>query len=260
MSSGPQPKVEGRGPSGGALDQPRRPRVLFAHAGPIIAEAVQRVLAAHGFWVERVGDSQGVHAALAAERWDALVVDVALPGAAGFELTNPARAAGVKVVILVASVFRRTSYKRRPQRLYGADDYVEIHHLGDHLPARLRTHLGLGDSELPADTLREVFEQLRDSGDRRLLEEPPEQLASLIVADLLLYNGDRISEADSFEQALEAVASDLDDARALFAQVRPEALTSGDLIGAAFRKLMAGLDARVSPRVALGPEDGGERA
>lgn len=244
MSRGPQPSVSGSGLVGAG----RRPRVLFAHGRPIIGLAVSRVLAAHGFTVEQVGHAEQVHAALATGQFDALVVDVALPGAAGFELTGPARDAGVKVVILVASVFRRTSYKRRPLRLYGADDYVEIHHLGDHLPQRLREHLGLGVSELPAETLREVFEVLHASGDQRLSEEAPESLAGLIVADLLLYNGDRMAEAETVEQALAAVAGDLGHARALFAQVRPELARSGeagpDLIDAAFRKLVASLDSR----------------
>ncbi|MFV8756184.1 response regulator [Nannocystaceae bacterium ST9] len=244
MSGAPQPHPPGSGLAGAG----RRPRVLFAHGRSIIGLAVSRVLSAHGFSVEQVADADQVHAALAGGSFDALVVDVALPGAPGFELTGPAREAGVRVVILVASVFRRTSYKRRPLRLYGADDYVEIHHLGDQLPARLRAHLGLGVSELPAETLREVLEVLHGTGDQRLREETPESLAGLIVADLLLYNGDRVAEAESVEQALSAVAGDLEHARALFAQVRPELVREGeprtDLIDAAFRKLVASLDSR----------------
>jgi DNA-binding NarL/FixJ family response regulator len=246
MDRAPHPHASGRGLAGAG----RRPRVLFAHGHSIIGMAVSRVLFAHGFDVEQVGHADQVYAALAnpESKFDALVVDVALPGAAGFELTGPAREAGVRVVILVASVFRRTSYKRRPLRLYGADDYVEIHHLGDHLPQRLREHLGLGVSELPAETLREVVEMLHVSGDQRLSEETPESLAGLIVADLLLYNGDRMAEAESVEQARSAVAGDLDHARALFAQVRPDLARSDDegpdLIDAAFSKLVASLDSR----------------
>ncbi len=246
MSRAAQPHT----PQSGLAGAGRRPRVLFAHGRSVIGLAVSRVLAAHGFDVEQVGHADEVHAALARKpEFDALVVDVALPGAPGFELTIPAREAGVEVVILVASVFRRTSYKRRPLRLYGADDYVEIHHLGDHLPQRLRDHLGLGVSELPAETLRQVFEVLHQAGDQRLAEESPESLAGLIVADLLLYHGERMAEAESVEQALAAVAADLDHARALFAQVRPElARREGeqapDLIDAAFRKLVASLDSR----------------
>ena len=227
------------------------PRVLLGYAGGVIAGAVQRILSAHGFEVGIAHDAETVERSLAGGGWDALVVDVALPG--GFELTAPARRAGVKCVILVASVFRRTSYKRRPRRLYGADDYVEIHHLGDHLPRRLRSHLGLGDSELPAETLREVLATLHERGDERLLEQTPRGLAMLIVADLLLYNGDRINEANSVEEAFAAIGRDLDGARELFEQLQQSSENGSsaegsagsdgrDLIDDAFRELVSSLD------------------
>ena len=218
-----------------------RPKVLLGHGGPILSVAAQRILDAHGFEVEIAPNSASVETSLTSTRFDALVVDVALPGAPGFELTGVARAAGVKVVILVASVFRRTSYKRRPRRLYGADDYVEIHHLGDHLPTRLRAHLGLEEASPPVATLRETLGTITDNGDNHLLEQTPHGLALLIVSDLLLYNGDRVTEAESVEEASAALASDLDSARALFDQVRPES-AEGDLIGEAFRELVASLD------------------
>ncbi len=232
-----------------------RPRVLLAHAGPVIAGAAKRILQAHGFDAEIASTSLGVEQALASGGWDALVIDVALPGSpgherTGFELTGPAREAGVKVVILVASVFRRTSYKRRPRRLYGADDYVEIHHLGDHLPNRLRTHLGLGGSELPAESLREVLGTLRERGDEHLIQQTPKGLATLIVADLLLYNGDRVTEAGTVEEALAAISPDLDGARELFEQIRPAGETGDrDLIGEAFRELVGGLETRSGQQV-----------
>ena len=238
---------------GGSADADR-PRVLLAHAGPVTAGAAQRILEAHGFEVAIAPDSLGVARALEAGRWNALVIDVALPGApgyerTGFELTGPAREAGVEVIILVASVFRRTSYKRQPRRLYGADDYVEIHHLGDHLPNRLRAHLGLGDRELPSETLREVLATLHDRGDEHLGEQTPTGLATLIVADLLLYNGDRITEAGTVDEALAAIGRDLDGARELFEQIRPatelaEPLRGRDLIGEAVRELVASLEQR----------------
>jgi hypothetical protein len=163
-----------------------------------------------------------------------MVVEVGLPDAPGFELIPVAREAGVAVVILVASVYRRTSYKRKPSRLYGADDYVEIHHLGDHLPERLRSRLGLESMEGPEVAVREAYEALQREGDTRMEVETPEALASLIVADLLLYNGDAVADADTPEEALQAVADDLEGARKLFEQVS-NADPGRDLIGEAFR-------------------------
>src|SRR5690606_14230155 len=139
---------------------------------------------------------------------------------------------------------------RQPRRLYGADDYVEIHHLGDHLPNRLRAHLGLGDSELPSESLREVLGTLRERGDEHLAQQTPKGLATLIVADLLLHNGDRITEAGTVDEALAAVSHDLDGARELFEQVqsreelRLREAGDRDLIDEAFRELVSGLEQR----------------
>lgn len=224
----------------------QRPRVILAHAGSVISGAAKQILGAHGFDVAIADAAEAVDGVLdAGGGADALVLDVALPG--GFELITPARRAGVRCVILVASVFRRTSYKRRPQRLYGADDYVEIHHLGDHLPARLRRHLGMGPSRLPSDSLREVLATVNDHGDQRLLQQSPRGLAMLIVADVLLYNGDRIQDAADVDQALAAVADDLAGARELFAQLVEQladrqVADSPDLIDACFRELVGGLE------------------
>ncbi len=226
-----------------------RPRILFAHERRGVARAVQRVLEREGFSFEHAPDGATCARRLAEERWAGLVVDVALPTVAGYELVQLARdagpAAGAEVVVLVASVYRRTSYKRHPTRLYGADDYVEIHHLCDSLPRKLYQHLGL-PPEPAAETLEdEAREALRVEGDTRMEDPLADQrrLASLIVADMVLYNGDAIHAAVDLAEAEAAVGPDLDIARQLFAQVvRAEGgQVPGDPIGEAFASLMGAM-------------------
>lgn len=226
-----------------------RPRILFAHERRGVARAVQRVLEREGFSFEHAPDGATCARRLAEERWAGLVVDVALPTVAGYELVQLARdagpAAGAEVVVLVASVYRRTSYKRHPTRLYGADDYVEIHHLCDSLPRKLYQHLGL-PPEPAAETLEdEAREALRVEGDTRMEDPLADQrrLASLIVADMVLYNGDAIHAALDLAEAEAAVGPDLDIARQLFAQVvRAEGgQVPGDPIGEAFASLMGAM-------------------
>jgi CheY-like chemotaxis protein len=233
-----------------------RPRILFAHERRGVARAVQRVLEREGFVCEHVSDGSVCARRLADERWAGLVADVALPTVAGYELVQLARdagpVAGAQVVVLVASVYRRTSYKRQPTRLYGADDYVEIHHLCDSLPRKLYRHLGLQPAELglppmPAlmRTEAEARQALHVEGDTRLEEPLADQrrLASLIVADMVLYNGDAIHQALDLAEAEAAVGPDLDIARQLFAQVvRAEGgHIPGDPIGEAFASLMGAM-------------------
>lgn len=198
--------------------------VLFAHERPSVARAVSHVLAARGFEVEAVRDGHAAADAMQRRAYDALVVDVALPGRPGYELIEVARSAaanggqGAKVVVLVASVFRKTSYKRRPARLYGADDYVELHHLGDMLPDKLARLLEL---EAPRDDAaeQETTDAVTEVADARFDDNDPARLAALIIADVVLYNGDRLADARTVAQARAALHDDLEVAQDLLRQV-----------------------------------------
>ncbi len=221
-------------------------RVLFAHERPSVRRAVERVLTHAGF--ETVGVADGAAAKCELEKGSlaGVVLDVGLPGVPGYELTAVAKDRDdPPVVVLVASVYRKTSYKRRPTRLYGADDYVEIHHLCDQLPGKLRHHLGLGQQVAPDADLQRGAEELREDGDQRIdTPTSPERLAALIVSDMILYNGDRILGATDLTLAERAVSDDLEIARDMFAQViRVEGRGSvdGDPVGDAFREFMANM-------------------
>jgi CheY-like chemotaxis protein len=227
-----------------------RPAILFAHERPGVARAVQRVLDLHDMDTIEARTGPAALQALEQRRFDALVVDVALPGEPGYEIGRRAKElaqhdTGAPFVILVASVYRKTSYKRRPERLYGADDYVEIHHLGDMLPAKLRRMLGMPVSTLAPQQKAALEEQahlaLEVEGDSRMSEQDRDSLASLIVADMVLYNGDRIFGAPDLAAAEAAVADDLAIARELMDQVARAgggAAQQPDPIGRAFRSLM----------------------
>jgi len=71
----------------------------------------------------------------------ALVLDVGLPGIYGFELCerlkDDPKTKGIKIILL-SSVYDMRRYKRTPANLYGADDYIEKHHIPDFLPSKLQ--------------------------------------------------------------------------------------------------------------------------
>jgi predicted Zn finger-like uncharacterized protein len=115
--------------------------VLVAHDSVVVRDMVSGVLTAAGFRVELV--SNGVDALKKATelRPQGLVLDVGLPGIYGFELCerlkdNPATK-DIKIILL-SSVYDRRRYKRTPASLYGADDYIEKHHIPDLLTVKLR--------------------------------------------------------------------------------------------------------------------------
>jgi CheY-like chemotaxis protein len=179
------------------------------------------VLDVPGFSVAWCATGEGARERLREGGIDAFVVDVALPDLPGFLLIDEARELGVRAIILAAAVYRKTSYKRRPNRLYGADDYVEIHHLGDHLPQRLRHHLGLPGEEADGGEAKRLHDMLESYGDERLGAGDGARLAELLVSDMLLYNADAIALGEA-EMVRERLSSQVDDLASLYAQVHQQ--------------------------------------
>ena len=123
------------------------PLVLVAHDSDVVREMVGGVLLDAGFRVEHAADGVEALAKSTEQRPQAMVLDVGLPGIYGFELCerlkgDPATS-GIKIVLL-ASVYGITRYKRMPTSLYGADDYIEKHHIADALVNKL-TRMLLAD-------------------------------------------------------------------------------------------------------------------
>ena len=113
-----------------------RLKVVIANESVPFCQAVQKVLSSEPF--EMFLCTDGKQALETVERIspDLLLLDVALPTMFGFEVCeqvrqNPALA-HVKIV-LIASIYDKTRYKRSPNSLYGADDYIEKHHIPDSL-------------------------------------------------------------------------------------------------------------------------------
>ena len=117
-----------------------------------------------GFRVDTAADGVEALKKATENRPRALVLDVGLPGIYGFELCERLKGnqetSGIKIILL-SSVYDMRRYKRTPVNLYGADDYIEKHHIPDFLPAKLKKLLspdkdeaasrpaGLPKSELP---------------------------------------------------------------------------------------------------------------
>ena len=218
-------------------------RILVAHERPALGQAIQHVLAAQGFAVRVVSDSDAAASALQGGGFAGLVLDVALPGPmVCYDLIQLAKGLpSPPKIVLVASVFRRTSYKRRPTQLYGADDYVEIHHLGDQLPGKLWRLLGSDPSDLAGMIEAEAVLATFQEGDQRLIEQQAHtgRLSELIVADVILYAGDKVMSASSSAEARSLLAADLDGARSLYGQINPAPGSPGDdPIGVAFDEMI----------------------
>lgn len=227
------------------------PALLVAHDSAAMRAEIREALRNRP---ERLLEAQSGEDALrilVREHPRVLVVDVALPGREPFLLCDDIAQAGLRTrVILVASVYDHTRYKRRPTSLYGADDYVEQHHIPDMLPGKVERLLGLDPGPWqpgPVDPVQ--AERLREAGQALLTirggtpEEGRRQaarLADLLVADLALYTGDILGGTWSDEALPESLRADLTEARTILAERVPEEiLGDSDFVGEALERMLS---------------------
>jgi len=130
-----------------------------------------------------------------------VILDVALPKIFGFELAEILKSDPLTQdirIILLTAVYDKARYKRLPESLYGADDYIEAHHIQDKLLYKVR-------NLLPGRFREEAarVEPVRKSGvEERTFEETlPEEvrnkskrLARIIISDIALYNQKKVEE------------------------------------------------------------------
>ncbi len=237
--------------------------VVVAHESEAIREAIRRLCADAGYAVHAVGEGRAALAALAtiAGGPAALVLDVALPGVHAYEIVEESkRRAPETRIVLVASIYNRTGYKRRPTSLYGADDYVEQHHIPDALLVKLERLIGPAPRAVelpPAHIMTPEGEEIRDAGEERVaavaanattpstmpstMIERAQRLARIIVADIALYNGDALDAADHHGHELELEARlrmDLEEGRLLFdLRVPAEVRRTRDFIAEALAEI-----------------------
>jgi len=129
-----------------------RVRVLVSTDGVDFQSLIGEVLAVAGFSLQQARSGEEAWALIGSWRPHVALLDVALPGVPAFELCDRVRAdedlRGTGL-ILIASVFQRTRYKRAPTSLYGADDYIEKHHIRDRLPEKVARLLPAGAAAAP---------------------------------------------------------------------------------------------------------------
>lgn len=168
------------------------PAVVIAHENRDVARQIGEVLQRAGFTARPV--ASGTRAVSDLTDVAGLVVDVGLvTDLMAFQVVESVRAdpeCGDTPVILVASVYNKTAYKRRPSDLYGADDYVEQHHITDMLPSKLCALLGIDPAGVSAlMTASEASAvNARLAGASQPKDDSVAKAAYTIVADIALYH------------------------------------------------------------------------
>lgn len=117
------------------------PLVLIAHDSSVVAEMIAGALREAGMRSDYAPNGLEALKKATELKPQAMVVDVGLTGIYGFELCERLKSdPGTKLIkiILLSSVYGLTAYKRAPVTLYGADDYIEKHHIPDQLVPKLK--------------------------------------------------------------------------------------------------------------------------
>jgi two-component system, OmpR family, response regulator RegX3 len=114
-------------------------RILVVEDEPAIREAVSYALRLEGFDVHEEGDGAAALELALAERFDAVVLDLMLPGMAGTEVCRRLRAASPVPILMVTA--KATEIDRVVGLELGADDYVTKPFSVAELLARIRAIL-----------------------------------------------------------------------------------------------------------------------
>ncbi len=114
--------------------------VLVAHDSDVVRKTVTNFLTEAGFRVDTAADGVEALRKATEKKPQGMVLDVGLPGIYGFELCERLKGNPETVstkIVLLSSVYDMRRYKRTPTNLYGADDYIEKHHIPDFLVNKL---------------------------------------------------------------------------------------------------------------------------
>jgi len=225
--------------------------VLVAHESAEFCAAVEKVLTAEPFDIISCHDGKEAVDLVFKFKPDVVLLNVALPTMYGFQVCEAIRGnpdtSAIKIILL-AAIYDKTKYKRSPQSLYGADDYIEQHHIPDALAAmiyRLATDtrevepdsLPVAD-ELPttAESITPAEADRQESARMELMSPSPvavadagehlyraaKQLARSIVADISLYREVELEEAIRTDALELCLGLEIKDGRAIYERKLPE--------------------------------------
>jgi DNA-binding response OmpR family regulator len=128
-------------------------KVLAIVEGEASNEMIGEVLSTAGFELVIGHGGQDIMSMVEKERPAIVIVDVGLPNILGFEIASLIKKRtdlSDTGVILLASIHDKTRYKREPESLYGADDYIERHHIQDELLSKIQKVLSANGSTIRA--------------------------------------------------------------------------------------------------------------
>ena len=244
-------------------------KVLVANANPHFCSAIKDFLSGRGFEVILARD--GIEALQFLEinmPPQIALVDVALSGMYGFEICdfikNNEKLKHIKIILL-AAIYDKTRYKRMPTSIYGADDYIEMHHIPDDLVPKINKLLGRDEDiarpPLNADAMEfeavvvpeeRLSEKIKDiatqdikveipkGGGKDSAHEEAKRLARIIMSDIILYNQEAVESGLRNGNLLELLKDDIREGQLYYARrVSADVRKGTSYLKNAFEELIA---------------------
>jgi DNA-binding response OmpR family regulator len=185
-------------------------RLLVVEDEPRLARALQRGLAAEGYAVDMRADGPGGLDAARHGEYDAIVLDVMLPGLSGYRIVQALRDEAVWVPVLMLSA-KDGEYDQADGLDAGADDYLTKPFSFVVLLAKLRALLRRGAPERPS-VLRAGTLTL-DPATRRVAREDAEislTAREFSLLEYLMRHADRVVTKIELLDHVWDAAADLD--------------------------------------------------
>jgi predicted Zn finger-like uncharacterized protein len=222
--------------------KPLEGKVIVAHEDPAIVEKISNFLRKKGYAV--ITSQDGIDTMIKAikELPFLAFLDVALPKIYGFELCKRLKerpeTKDIKV-ILICSIYDKTRYRREPNSLYGADDYIEEHHIEDLLMEKIAALMPPkieaqqpqaaipSRPEIKPAVKPEIKKEIKTEADEAV--EKAKRLARTIIADIYLYSSTKMEEAIKKNTFYAEFASDIKEGTKLYnGRVSQEVKNKGD--------------------------------
>jgi two-component system OmpR family response regulator len=216
-------------------------RVLVVEDEAALARQLAQSLEAAGYAVDRAADGPRAEFLGQTERYDAVVLDLGLPGLDGLTLLRRWRDAGLTVPVLVLTA--RASWHEKVQGIDGgADDYVAKPFRMEEVLARLRALIRRATGQLQPE-LRSGAVALEPRLARVTLDGAPVKLTSheyRVLAYLMHHRGRVVPQAELAEHIYaENLDRDSNTVEVFIARLRRK-------LGAAFIETVRGLGYRIA--------------
>ncbi|MDB5729469.1 MAG: Two-component system response regulator [Noviherbaspirillum sp.] len=167
-------------------------RILLVEDDTILADVLCRALAQSAYAVDVADSGVLADSALTMHSYDAVVLDIGLPGLSGFDVLQRLRARKSQVPVLILTALDALADRVRGLDL-GADDYLTKPFDLPELEARVRALLRRGHGSSPPELVHGHL-RLDTSGRRLFHDDLPVELSAreLALFELLLIKAGRV--------------------------------------------------------------------